>query len=144
MSRYQKGNTNLDFTEARDSEWQWHQLGHRPMQVCTSLQTDNHANTHHAVFYRPDALPAAQPTELPNSAVGQTKVDPIQTIRCLGLPASAVVIIISITRMRTQVRIRAQKWICRWFTEVPNVLASDTSQTASKKRHSTHNKSFRR
>ena len=91
MSRYQKGKTSLDFTEARDSEWQWYQLGH--VQVCTSLQTDNHANTHHAVFYRPDALPAAQPTELPNSAVGQTKVDPIQTIRCLGLPASAVVII---------------------------------------------------
>jgi len=40
VSRYQKGKTNLDFTEARDSEWQWHQLGH--MQVCTSLQTDNH------------------------------------------------------------------------------------------------------
>ena len=33
----------LDFTEARDSEWQWHQLDH--MQVCTSLQTDNHAST---------------------------------------------------------------------------------------------------
>jgi len=32
VSRYQKGKTNLDFTEARDSEWQWHQLGH--MQVC--------------------------------------------------------------------------------------------------------------
>ena len=43
MSRYQKGETNLDFTEARDSEWQWHQLGH--MQVCTSLQTDNHDST---------------------------------------------------------------------------------------------------
>ena len=43
MSRYQKGKTNLDFTEARDSEWQWHQLGH--MQVCTSLQTYNHAST---------------------------------------------------------------------------------------------------
>ena len=40
VSRYQKERTNLDFTEARDSEWQWHQLGH--MQVCTSLQTDNH------------------------------------------------------------------------------------------------------
>ena len=39
VSRYQKGKTNLDFTEARDSEWQWHQLGH--MQVCTSLQTDD-------------------------------------------------------------------------------------------------------
>jgi len=28
VSLYQKGKTNLDFTEARDSEWQWHQLGH--------------------------------------------------------------------------------------------------------------------
>jgi len=27
VSRYQKGKTNLNFTEARDSEWQWHQLG---------------------------------------------------------------------------------------------------------------------
>ena len=43
MSRYQKGKTNLDFTGARNSEWQWHQLDH--MQVCTSLQTDNHAST---------------------------------------------------------------------------------------------------
>ena len=60
VSGYQKGKTNLDFTEARDSEWQWHQLGH--MQVCISLQTDNHASTPPLVFYRPDALPAAQPT----------------------------------------------------------------------------------
>jgi len=43
VSRYQKGKTSLDFTEARDSEWQWHQLGH--LQVCTSVQTDNHAST---------------------------------------------------------------------------------------------------
>ena len=35
---YQKGKTNLDFTEGRDSEWQWHQLGN--MQVCISLQTE--------------------------------------------------------------------------------------------------------
>jgi len=28
VSQYQKGKTNLDFTVARDSEWQWHQLGH--------------------------------------------------------------------------------------------------------------------
>jgi len=27
VSQYKKGKTNLDFTEARDSEWQWHQLG---------------------------------------------------------------------------------------------------------------------
>jgi len=56
VSWYQKGKTNLDFTESRDSEWQWHQLGH--MQVCTSLQTA----LHHSSFYRPDALPATQPT----------------------------------------------------------------------------------
>jgi len=37
VSKYQKGKTNLDFTEAKDSEWQW--------QVCISLQTDNHAST---------------------------------------------------------------------------------------------------
>ena len=43
VSRYQKGKTNLDFTKARNSEWQWHQLGR--MQVCTLLQTDNHAST---------------------------------------------------------------------------------------------------
>jgi len=43
VSRYQKGKTNLDFTEARDSERQWHQLGH--MQVCTSLHTGNHTST---------------------------------------------------------------------------------------------------
>jgi len=49
VSRYQKGKTNLDFTEARDSEWQWHQLGH--MQVCTSLQTDNYAITPSLRFF---------------------------------------------------------------------------------------------
>ena len=26
VSQYQKDKTNLDFTEARDSRWQWHQL----------------------------------------------------------------------------------------------------------------------
>jgi len=57
VSRYQKGKTNLDFIEAGDNEWQWHQLGH--MQVCISLQTDNHASTTPLVFYRSDALLAA-------------------------------------------------------------------------------------
>ena len=60
VSRYQKGKTNLDFTEVRDGEWPWHQLGH--VQVCTSLQTNNHASIPPLSFYRPDALPAAQPT----------------------------------------------------------------------------------
>jgi len=60
MSRYKKGKTDLDFTEARDSEWQWHQLG--GMQVCTSLLTYNHTSTPPLSFYRLDALCAAQPT----------------------------------------------------------------------------------
>ena len=60
MSRYQKEKTNLDFTEARDSEWQWHQLA-----VCKSVPRSSQITTpapHHSVFYGPDALPAAQPT----------------------------------------------------------------------------------
>ena len=58
MSQYQKGKTNLDFTEARDSEWQWHQLGR--MQVCILLQSDNHATPHHSVFT--GRMPACRPT----------------------------------------------------------------------------------
>jgi len=38
--------------------WQWHQLDHMQI-ICTSLQTDNHANTSPLSFYRPDTLPAA-------------------------------------------------------------------------------------
>jgi len=60
VSRYQNGKTNLDLTDARDSEWQWHQLDHT--QVCTSLQTDNHTSTPPLCFYSPYALPVAQPT----------------------------------------------------------------------------------
>ena len=59
VSRYQKGNTNLDFNEARDSEWQWHQLGH--MQVCTLLQTDNHASTSLLNFLQ-TGCPSCRPT----------------------------------------------------------------------------------
>ena len=59
VSRYQKGETNLDFTEARDSEWQWHQLGH--MQGCTYLQTDNHASTPLLSFLQAGG-PSCRPT----------------------------------------------------------------------------------
>ena len=59
VSRYQKGKTNLDFTEARDREWQWHQLEH--MQVCTSLQTDNHASTPPLSFLQA-GCPSCRPT----------------------------------------------------------------------------------
>ena len=48
VSRYQKGKTNLDFTGARDSEWQWHQLG-----MCKFAPRSRQITTpapHHTVF----------------------------------------------------------------------------------------------
>jgi len=45
--------------EARDSQWQWHQLGY--MQVCTSLQTDNHASTPPLSFLQA-GCPSCRPT----------------------------------------------------------------------------------
>jgi len=48
MSQYQKGKNQSELTEARDSEWQWHQLDH--IQVSTSLQTDNRASNPPLVF----------------------------------------------------------------------------------------------
>ena len=66
VSWYQKGKTNLDFTEARDSEWQWHQLGH--MQVYTSLLTDNHASTPPLSF-----LQAGCPSRRPTNSVKALK-----------------------------------------------------------------------
>jgi len=62
VSQYHKGKTNLDFTEARDSEWQWHRLGY--MQVCTSLQTDNHASIPPLSF-----LQAGCPSYCPTNSV---------------------------------------------------------------------------
>jgi len=59
VSRYQTGKTNLDFTEARDSEWQWHQMDH--MQACTSLQIDNHASTPPLSFLQA-GCPSCRPT----------------------------------------------------------------------------------
>jgi len=41
--------TILDFNEARDDEWQWHQLDHMQI-ICTSLQTDNHTCTSSLIF----------------------------------------------------------------------------------------------
>ena len=68
VSRYQKGKTNLDFTEARDSEWQWHQLGH--MQVCTLLQTDNHASNHASNSVFTGRMPFLPPNQQRQSTEG--------------------------------------------------------------------------
>jgi len=77
VSQYQKGKTNLDFTETRDSEWQWHQLGH--MQVCTSLQRDNHTSTPPLCF-----LQAGCPFCRPTNSVKELKA----RVKALKAPAS--------------------------------------------------------
>jgi len=59
VSRYQKGKTNLDFTEARDSEWQWYQLG-----MCKSAPRSRQITTpapHHSVFLQA-GCPSCRPT----------------------------------------------------------------------------------
>jgi len=67
VSQYQKGKTSVDFTEARDSEWQWHQLGRT--QVCTSLQTDNHASTPPLKFFT-GRMPFLPPNQQRQSTEG--------------------------------------------------------------------------
>ena len=67
VSRYQKGKTNLDFTEATHSAWQWHQLGH--MQVRTLLQADNHASTPPLRFFT-GQMPFLPPNQQHQSTEG--------------------------------------------------------------------------
>jgi len=69
VSRYQKDETNQDYTEARDSEWQWHQLGH--MQVCTLLLTDNHASTSPLSFFT-GRMPSLPPNQQRQSTEGKS------------------------------------------------------------------------
>ena len=80
VSRYQKDKNNLDFTEARDSEWQWHQLGH--MQICTSLQTNTNTSTPPLVF-----LQAGCPSCRPTNSVKVLKA-PVKTNTAKILPRS--------------------------------------------------------
>jgi len=68
VSQYKKGKTNLDFTEARDSEWQWHQLGH--MQVCTSIQTDNHVSSTPPLSFFTGQMPFLPPNQQHQSTEG--------------------------------------------------------------------------
>ena len=69
VSQYQKGKTSLDFTEARDSEWQWHQLA-----LCKSAPHSRQTATpvsHHSVFLQA-GCPSCHPA---NSTEGQDMID---------------------------------------------------------------------
>ena len=71
VSQYHEGKTSLDFTEARDTDWQWHQLGH--MQVCTLLQTDNHTGTPPLSSFA-GQMPFLPPNVKPLKALGCSKI----------------------------------------------------------------------
>jgi len=93
VSRYQKGETNLDFTEARDSGWQWHQLGR--MQVCISLQTENHASTTPLSF-----LQAGCPSCRPSNSVKALKAKALSDSLLSGKSATEMPLKISVQLYR--------------------------------------------
>ena len=93
VSRYQKGKANLDFTEARDIEWQWHQRGH--MQVYTSLQTDNHASTPPLSFFT-GRRPFLPPNQQRQSTEGTTqKLTCGSLIYCTLICSCAVIAVVT-------------------------------------------------
>ena len=81
VSRYQKGETNLDFTEARDSEWQWHQLGR--VRICTSLLTTTPAPHHSFFIVRVPFLPPNQQRQSTEGCVDRKPAE--GTFKMFGL-----------------------------------------------------------
>jgi len=107
VSRYQKGKTNLDLTEARDSEWQWHQVGH--MQVCSSLQSDNHASNPPLSFFT-GQMPFLLPNQQRQSTEGVNGGNIIRTALCyVALRCLAYV---------------QQAFLCRFTTHHPHLPLS--------------------
>jgi len=72
---------------------QWHQLDH-VQTICTSVQTDNHTNTSSLDFYRPDALPDAQPTNQQcNSTGGNYQYQYFVSLSALGYTTQSYVVV---------------------------------------------------
>ena len=61
----------------QETEWQWHQLGY--MQVCTSLQTDNHASIPPLSFFT-----ARMPFLPPNQQCQSTEGSTMQVVKGKG------------------------------------------------------------
>jgi len=60
VSRYQKGKTNVDFTEARDSAWQWHHPGH--MQRCAPRSRQTTMPAPYRSVFTGSGFPSCRPT----------------------------------------------------------------------------------
>jgi len=68
VSRHLKSKTNLDFTEARDSEWQWHQLGH--MQSAPRSRQITTPAPHHSTKFFTGRMPFLPPNQQRQSTEG--------------------------------------------------------------------------
>jgi len=66
VSQYQKGKTNLGFTEARDSEWQWHPLGRMQLHLAPDRPPCQHPT---AQFFT-DRMPFLPPNQQHQSTEG--------------------------------------------------------------------------
>jgi len=67
--------------EKQESEWQWHQLGH--MQVCTSLQTNNHTSSPPLRFLQA-RCPSCRPTNSVKALRNDTQFpDTRLKLRCI-------------------------------------------------------------
>jgi len=61
------------------------------MQVCTSLQTDKYTTTPPLFFYKPNALPAAQPTASKAKVFGRRpKITEITTANRTQYPVTGI------------------------------------------------------
>ena len=72
VSRYQKGKTNLDFTEATDSEWQWHQLGYMHY-ASLHLAPDRQPSQHPTTLFFTGRMPFLPPNQQRQSSEGKPK-----------------------------------------------------------------------
>ena len=121
----------LHFTEARGSEWQWHQLGH--MQVCTSLQTDNHASTPPLSFLQARCLschPTSSIKALMSHTSGHLVIIPIAVASgFIALSAPVVVtyqhnsdsascsIHYMLQRFNSRPPVKKQQWVTWYFNQ---------------------------
>ena len=114
VSQYQKGKTNLDFTEAR--EWHWHQLGH--MRVCISLQTDNHASTPSLSFLQA-GCPSCRPTNSVKALKALGYI--IYSTSCVSVSVCWSVgwrrgVVVSVVHRMNEVNRRRARLVLGWVT----------------------------
>jgi len=100
VSQYQKSKTNLDFTAARDSEWQWHQLGFRQITMPAS---------HHSVFLQA-RCPSCRPTNSVK-ALKATKKIMTKTLKLLSVLKMKMRFFVNLRKDDWSVNRSLQQWM---------------------------------